>query len=109
MDSTDGESQEQPLDLHDVVVFETDEGQRLEFSVVAIVEDSGERYAIGYNADLDDADERDDPDDSEGFSPFVVTDMHGRLLEDADLAQEILDEFEAEELLDGDVLSKDGK
>ena len=109
MDSTDGESREQPLDLHDVVVFETTEGERFEFTVVAIVEDNGDQYAICYNADLDDSGERDDPDASEGFSPFVVTDMHGRLIEDTDLAQEILEEFESEELLDGDVLSKDGK
>jgi hypothetical protein len=56
-----------------------EDGTALRFEVVGLVEDDeGNAFAVCYN---DSADE------------FVVTDQFGDLLEDEDLAQEILDDF----------------
>jgi hypothetical protein len=56
-----------------------EDGTALRFEVVGLVEDDeGNAYAVCYN---DQSDE------------FVVTDAVGDLLEDEDLAQEILDDF----------------
>lgn len=56
-----------------------EDGTELRFEVVGLVEDDeGNAYAVCYN---DQADE------------FVVTDQFGELLDDEDLAQEILDDF----------------
>jgi hypothetical protein len=56
-----------------------EDGTALRFEVVGLVEDDeGHAYAVCYN---DQGDE------------FVVTDAVGDLLEDEDLAQEILDDF----------------
>jgi hypothetical protein len=65
--------------LHDVLVIETNDGQRLEFEVVGLVEEDEQHgYAVCY---------------SEKADEFVVTDAVGVLLEDDALAQEILDDF----------------
>jgi hypothetical protein len=51
----------------------------LQFEVVGLVEDDeGRAYGVCYNEDADE---------------FVVTDGSGTLLEDTELAQEILDDF----------------
>ncbi|HEY0383468.1 MAG TPA: hypothetical protein VGC72_14835 [Candidatus Elarobacter sp.] len=56
-----------------------EDGTALRFEVVGLVEDDeGRAYAVCYN---DQSDE------------FVVTDQIGDLLEDEELAQEILDDF----------------
>ena len=56
-----------------------EDGTALRFEVVGLVEDDeGNAYAVCYN-DVNDE--------------FVVTDHVGDLLEDEDLAQEILDDF----------------
>jgi hypothetical protein len=56
-----------------------EDGTELRFEVVGLVEDDeGNAYAVCYN---------------EGRDEFVVTDQFGDLLEDDDLAQEILDDF----------------
>ncbi len=56
-----------------------EDGTALRFEVVGLVEDDeGNAYAVCYN-DVNDE--------------FVVTDQIGDLLEDEDLAQEILDDF----------------
>jgi hypothetical protein len=69
----------QPLDLKDVLELHMEDGTELRFEVVGLVEDDeGNAYAVCYN---DKSDE------------FVVTDQFGDLLEDEDLAQEILDDF----------------
>lgn len=61
------------------MVIKTNDGSELQFEVVGLVEDEeAHAFAVCYN---DDADE------------FVVTDANGKLLEDAGLAQEILDDF----------------
>jgi hypothetical protein len=56
-----------------------EDGTELRFEVVGLVEDDeGNAYAVCYNDQTD---------------QFVVTDAIGDLLEDEDLAQEILDDF----------------
>jgi hypothetical protein len=56
-----------------------EDGTALRFEVVGLVEDDeGNAYAVCYN-DVNDE--------------FVVTDQVGDMLEDEDLAQEILDDF----------------
>lgn len=68
-----------PLELRDILVIETSDGQSLEFEVVGLVEDDEKNaYAVCY---------------SEKADEFVVTDEGGTLLDDDDLAQEILDDF----------------
>jgi len=65
-----------------VIVIEKRDGDKvenLEFQVVQLVEDEdGAEYAVAY---------------SEAADEFVITDGTGQLLEDNELAQEILDEF----------------
>ncbi len=68
-----------PLELRDVLVIETNDGQQLEFEVVGLVEDDeNNSYAVCY---------------SEKADEFVVTNATGGLLENDELAQEILDDF----------------
>ncbi len=68
-----------PLELRDVLVIETNDGQSLEFEVVGLVEDDeNNAYAVCY---------------SEKADEFVVTDDAGNLLANDELAQEILDDF----------------
>jgi len=68
-----------PLELNELLIIETNDGRRLEFKVVGLVEDDEQNaYAVAYN---DKGDE------------FVVTDESGTLLENEELAQEILDDF----------------
>ena len=75
----DGNVEKHPLDLKDVLELHMQDGTALRFEVVGLVEDDeGNAFAVCYN---DRADE------------FVVTDQFGDLLEDEDLAQEILDDF----------------
>ena len=71
--------EKQPLDLKDVLELHMEDGTALRFEVVGLVEDDeGHAFAVCYN---DQSDE------------FVVTDQFGELLDDEDLAQEILDDF----------------
>jgi hypothetical protein len=70
---------ESVIELRDVLVVETNEGKKLQFEVVGLVEDDERNvYAVCYSEEVDE---------------FVVTDHAGRLLPDEDLAQEILDDF----------------
>ncbi|MGP6159444.1 MAG: hypothetical protein ACLPYS_18375 [Vulcanimicrobiaceae bacterium] len=75
-----GEAEDEgKVELRDVLVIETIEGQKYEFEVVGLVEDDEHNaFAVAYSEDADE---------------FVVTDENGRLLEDDELAQEILDDF----------------
>ena len=67
------------LDLKDTIVVQTTDGREIDFEVVGLVEDEQHAtYAVCYS-------EQDDQ--------FVVTDATGNLLDDDDLAQEILDDF----------------
>lgn len=87
MASSNGEAGDAPLELRGTLQIETKDGKRLSFEVVGILEDPGEgrSYAVLMH---------DDPDQEGGNEEqFIVTDMDGNLLENDDLAQEILDEF----------------
>ena len=88
MSSTNGESADKgPLELKEVLHVQTKEGASLPFEVVGVLEDpdNGSSYAVL----MHEPEESQDEDDRE----FIVTDMQGGLLEDEELAQEILDEF----------------
>jgi hypothetical protein len=71
-----------PLELSDVLHIATKDGRSLPFEVVGILEDGndGASYAVLFR-------------EAEGDGEFIVTDVEGKLLEDAELAQEILDDF----------------
>jgi len=74
-----GSPSEGKLELRDLLVIETTEGAKLEFEIVGLVEDDENRaYAIAY---------------SESADEFVVTDDAGNLVDNDELAQEILDDF----------------
>ena len=74
-----GNEKAQTLELRDVLVITTNEEKQLEFEVVGLVEDDeNHTFAVLY---------------CEAEDEFVVTDAQGNLLEDDDLAQEILDDF----------------
>jgi hypothetical protein len=85
MSSSNGESSGGPLELSEILHIETKDGGQLPFEVVGILEDpdDGSSYAVLMH----------EPEDEEADSEFIVTDLEGNLLEDDDLAQEILDEF----------------
>lgn len=78
--STNGDAgKAQTLELRDVLVIQTTDEKQLEFEVVGLVEDEeNHTFAVLYCEQEDE---------------FVVTDDKGSLLEDDDLAQEILDDF----------------
>jgi|SRR5579872_5670133 len=84
MSSNNGEPTNGPLELSEILHIETKDGTELPFEVVGILEDpeDGRSYAVLMH---------EPPDDGE--SEFIVTDLEGNLLEDEELAQEILDEF----------------
>ena len=68
-----------PLDLRESFVIETKDGRELEFEVVGLVEDEDKTtYAVAYSEEDDE---------------FVVTTATGAIIEDDELAQEILDDF----------------
>jgi hypothetical protein len=79
----EGEIPQEPLELNEILHIETSDGNSLPFEVVGILEDpeSSLSYAVLHNAAPD------------GEAEFIVTDLQGKLLEDAALAQEILDDF----------------
>ncbi len=81
MSTNGGTDNEKPqtLELRDVLVIQTNDNKQIEFEVVGLVEDDeNHTFAVLY---------------SETEDEFVVTDAQGNLLEDDDLAQEILDDF----------------
>ncbi len=85
MSSNNGETKSGPLELSEVLYIETKDGSELPFEVVGILEDpdDGSSYAVMMQA----------PQEEESVTEFIVTDLEGNLLEDDELAQEILDEF----------------
>ena len=87
MSSNNGETKSGPLELSEVLYIETKDGTELPFEVVGILEDpdDGSSYAVLMHEPKD--------ENEESESEFIVTDLDGNLLEDEDLAQEILDEF----------------
>jgi hypothetical protein len=85
MSSDNGETHSGPLELSEILYIETKDGGELPFEVVGILEDpdDGSSYAVLMH----------EPKDEEAESEFIVTDLEGNLLENDELAQEILDEF----------------
>jgi hypothetical protein len=85
MSSDNGETKTGPLELSEVLYIETKDGGELPFEVVGILEDpdDGSSYAVLMH----------EPTEEAAESEFIVTDLEGNLLEDDELAQEILDEF----------------
>lgn len=87
MSSSNGEHPEGgPLELGQFLYIETKEGVELSFEVVGILEDPEDQtsYAILLH----------EPEgEEEGEGEFIVTDLEGNIVEDEELAQEILDEF----------------
>jgi uncharacterized protein YrzB (UPF0473 family) len=85
MSSNNGETKSGPLELSEVLYIETKDGGDLPFEVVGILEDpdDGKSYAVLMH----------EPQDEEAETEFIVTDLAGNLLDNDDLAQEILDEF----------------
>ena len=82
MASRNGESSPSaPLELRDVLVIKTSDQKEHEYEVVGLVEDEEQKtYAVCY---------------CETEDEFVVTDAIGGLITDENLAQEILDDFQA--------------
>jgi hypothetical protein len=77
--SHDDSKEDGLLELRDILVIETTDAKQLEFEVVGLVEDDeNNAFAVCY---------------SEKADEFVVTDATGTLLDDDELAQEILDDF----------------
>ena len=84
MPSDNGENSSGPLELSEVLYIQTKEGAEMPFEVVGILEDpdDGTSYAVLMH----------EPQE-EGEGEFIVTDLEGNLVDDEELAQEILDEF----------------
>jgi uncharacterized protein YrzB (UPF0473 family) len=74
-----------PLDLKETVVMTTQEGAEIAFSVVALLEDEQTKhtYAVLMHR----------PEDPNVDESFVVTDPYGNLLQDTELAQQVLDDY----------------
>lgn len=86
MSFNNGETNAGPLELSETLRIATSDGKELPFEVVGILEDpdDGTSYAVLMH---------EPPNEEEGESEFIVTDLDGKLLDDDELAQEILDEF----------------
>ncbi|HEY3674532.1 MAG TPA: hypothetical protein VGK84_00940 [Candidatus Tumulicola sp.] len=87
MTTDNGETTKEPLDLNDVLCIQTKEGEELQFTVVGILQDAddGSSYAVLTPQAPGEAEE----DETQA----IVTDLHGNLIEDDELAQEILEDF----------------
>jgi uncharacterized protein YrzB (UPF0473 family) len=83
-----GETTKELLDLSDVLTIQTKDGQELQFTVVGILQDAddGTSYAVLTPQAAGEGDSDEDLD-------AIVTDLHGNLIEDDELAQEILEDF----------------
>lgn len=70
----------QRLDLHDHVTLTLEDGSERKFEVVGVLEDDDDNgYAVAYDETNDE---------------YIVTDDFGNLLDDDELAQEILDNYQ---------------
>lgn len=87
MSSANGEGPVGALELREVLSVRTESGEERSYEVVAILEDtdSSASYAV---LERTDEGER-EPEEGE----FIVTSSDGQLLDDDELAQEILDDF----------------
>jgi uncharacterized protein YrzB (UPF0473 family) len=86
MSTNNGEAgQRGPLELKEMLYIQTKDGKELPFEVVGVLEDPDDKKS--YAVLLHEAEGEDEEQE------FIVTDLDGNLLEDDDLAQEILDDF----------------
>lgn len=85
MPSSNGESgmPQAPLELQAELYIEAEDGTKLRFEVVGILEDPQESVSYAVLVHVPE----------EGDEQFIVTDLEGNLLENDSLAQEILDDF----------------
>lgn len=84
MGASNGQTPSAPLAVGEVLQLEMEDGSRLEYEVRAILEDSenATSYAI-LERDLESGDE----------GEVIVTDLQGNLIEDDELAQDVLDNY----------------
>jgi uncharacterized protein YrzB (UPF0473 family) len=74
-----------PLELSEMLYIATKDGAELPFEVVGLLEDPENKmsYAVLLH----------EPDGEGEDGEFIVTDLEGNLVDDEELAQEILDDF----------------
>jgi hypothetical protein len=84
MTSSNGQAPNGPLEVGEVLQLQMEDGSTLEFEVRAILEDSESdaSYAV-LERDPNGGDE----------AEVIVTDLEGNLIEDDELAQEVLDNY----------------
>jgi len=77
-----------PLELSDILHIATKDGAELPFEVVGLLEDpeSNMAYAVLLH-------EPEGAEGEEAEGEFIVTDLSGNLIDDEELAQDILDDF----------------
>ncbi|MGA8533788.1 MAG: hypothetical protein WB615_06750 [Candidatus Tumulicola sp.] len=87
MRSSNGQTPNAPLEVGEVVQWQMEDGSTLEYEVRAILEDGENQasYAI-LERDLESGDSGDDAE-------VIVTDLEGNLIEDEELAQDVLDNY----------------
>ena len=83
--SPDGPEQSAAVELQDVLAFDVRDGEEAEFEVVGIFEDDedGHTYAVCYS----------EKEEAAKREPFIVIDENRKLLDNNELAQEILNDF----------------
>ncbi len=84
MTFSNGQAPNGPLEVGEVLQLQMEDGSTLEFEVRAILEDS--ESDASYAVLERDADGEDDAE-------VIVTDLEGNLVEDDELAQEVLDNY----------------
>jgi uncharacterized protein YrzB (UPF0473 family) len=84
MPADNGDKSNGPLELSEVLYIQTKDGAEMPFEVVGILEDPDD--ATSYAVLMHEPHE-------EGEGEFIVTDLQGNLVDDEELAQEVLDEF----------------
>ncbi len=88
MTSSNGQVPKSPLEVGELLQLQMEDGSTLEFEVRAILEDSENEasYAVL---------ERDPgvEDGDEAEAEVIVTDLDGNLIDDDELAQEVLDNY----------------
>ncbi|MHB8461243.1 MAG: hypothetical protein ACYDA1_01220 [Vulcanimicrobiaceae bacterium] len=80
----DADEAKKPLELKELLVVQTHDGSEVTFECVGVLQDPDTElsYAVLMHED-----------EGEEEGEFVVTDAYGNLLEDDELAQDILDDF----------------
>ncbi len=98
MSAENGNTPTGPLELSEVLYIETKDGKQLPFEVVGILEDPEAKVSYAVLAHEPEDGEAEAADEADGDHAhdgreFIVTDLEGNLVDDDELAQEVLDEF----------------